>query len=474
MVFSSTMFVFLFLPITLLVYYLLKETYRNYWLLLVSLVFFGWSQLNYLWIILLNIAINYCCAMLISRLEKLKKPLLFIAVAANLGILFYFKYFDFTIESINQLFGTELALRNIILPIGISFFTFQGMSYVIDVYRKDVPAQSNIFKVGLYIVLFPQLIAGPIVRYKDVALEIDRRETSLNNFSSGVERFIIGLAKKSIIANTTAMAADAIWANGATGNSWSVAWVGSIAYMLQIYFDFSGYSDMAIGLGRMFGFHFNENFNLPYISKNITEFWRRWHISLSSWFRDYVYIPLGGNRKHVYLNLSIVFLLTGIWHGASWHFILWGIWNGAFILIERVSRNRSKKKGIDPDAGKPMLLTCLSKVFTLFIVNLGWVLFRAPDTKQAIQYAATMFGIIQPERVGFTIFWYLDRWTLTIMLLGILFASSIPTMIGAMIASHVPERVVTIVKYTLLLALLYMSMLRIVSGTYNPFIYFQF
>lgn len=219
------------------------------------------------------------------------------------------------------------------------------MSYVIDVYRKDVPVQKNIFKLALYIVLFPQLIAGPIVRYKDIASEIDDRRVTIEDFSYGIERFIIGLGKKAIIANSMASMVDSIWNNGATENTWIIAWIGSIGYTLQIYFDFSGYSDMAIGLGRMFGFHFNENFNMPYISKNISEFWRRWHISLSSWFKDYVYIPLGGNRKHVYLNLAIVFLLTGIWHGASWHYIAWGVWNGAFILIERaVRKNREKEE----------------------------------------------------------------------------------------------------------------------------------
>ena len=317
-----------------------------------SLVFFGWSQPNYLWIILLNIAINYIGAMLIDKMKSIRKIILLLTVVSNFGILFYFKYFDFAIESINQIFGTTFSLRDIVLPIGISFFTFQGMSYVIDVYRKDVPAQKNIFKLGLYIVLFPQLIAGPIVRYKDIAQEIDKRHVNVEEFCAGIEKFIIGLGKKAIIANTMALTADAIWNNGVLQNTWIMSWVGSIAYTLQIYFDFSGYSDMAIGLGRMFGFHFNENFNLPYISKNITEFWRRWHISLSSWFRDYVYIPLGGNRKNVYLNLAIVFLLTGVWHGAAWNFIVWGIWNGVFILIERVIRMKNKKKKIQKKQNK--------------------------------------------------------------------------------------------------------------------------
>ena len=474
MVFSSTLFLFVFLPITLLGYYLIRNEYKNYWLLLVSLVFFAWSQPKYLWIIIVNILINYSCAMLIDRLQTLKKPVLIVAVAANLALLFYFKYFDFTIDSINKVLGCEFALRNIVLPVGISFFTFQGMSYVIDVYRGDVAAQKNIFKVGLYIVLFPQLIAGPIVRYKDIAFEVDNRTTTIDDFSSGIERFIIGLGKKAIIANTMASTADAIWGNGALGNTWLIAWIGSIAYTLQIYFDFSGYSDMAIGLGRMFGFHFNENFNLPYISKDITEFWRRWHISLSSWFRDYVYIPLGGNRRHVYLNLAIVFLLTGIWHGASWHYIAWGVWNGIFILIERVIKTRNKRKGSARPERTSWLATILLKIYTLLVVMIGWVLFRAPHTRDAARFVGIMFGIIRPKWVGYTAFWYLDRWTITIMMIGILFASSLPTKLATVIKAHVPDKAVLIGKYTLLLGLLYLSMLRIVSGTYNPFIYFQF
>ena len=386
-----------------------------------------------------------------------------------------FEYFNFILDSINKVLGSAFVLEDIVLPIGISFFTFQGMSYVIDVYKKDVPVQKNIFKVALYIVLFPQLIAGPIVRYKDIAREVDDRRTSLEDFSSGIERFIIGLAKKSIIANTMAVTVDAIWSNGAIGNTCVIAWVGSIAYTLQIYFDFSGYSDMAIGLGRMFGFHFNENFNLPYISKSISEFWRRWHISLSSWFRDYVYIPLGGNRNHVYLNLAIVFLLTGIWHGASWHFLIWGIWNGVFILVERLVRN-SKKDLKERNKNEKLfwIKNFISKSYVLLVVNFGWILFRAPHTRDALQYIGIMLGFIVPEFVGYTVFWYLDKWTITIMMVGIFFASSLPITLCDFVKKRVPEKIFVVGKYFMLLVVLFASILRIVSGTYNPFIYFQF
>lgn len=472
MVFSSTLFLFLFLPVTLLGYYLLKESYRNYWLLIVSLIFFGWSQMNYLWIILLNIAVNYSFAMWITKGRRTKKIALAMAVLANLLILFYFKYFNFAIDTINHIFNCRFSVKEIILPIGISFFTFQGMSYVIDVYRQQVPVQKNIFKLGVYIVLFPQLIAGPIVRYKDVAAEIDKRRTTLDDFSSGVERFIIGLGKKAIIANAMASTADAIWMNGAANNTWAVAWVGSVAYTLQIYFDFSGYSDMAIGLGRMFGFHFMENFNLPYISKSISEFWRRWHISLSSWFKDYVYIPLGGNRKNVYLNLAIVFILTGIWHGASWNFVVWGIWNGFFILAERLILNKKKNGGITKR--ESIFRTFLSKVYTLSVIHFGWILFRAPHIKDAVKYVLAMFGKNNGAQIGYTALWYLDRWTVTIMVLAIFFASSLPKKLGAFIRKSISESKYLIIRYILLIMVLLTSILRIVSGTYNPFIYFQF
>lgn len=470
MVFSSTLFLFGFLPITLLGYYILRGSCRNYWLLFVSILFFAWAQPNYLWVILLNVAINYVGARLISRWWKNKRLFLILTIFLNLGLLFYFKYFNFTIDSINRLLDLDFEVADIILPIGISFFTFQGMSYVIDVYRDDVPVQKNIFKMGLYIVLFPQLIAGPIVRYTDIASEIDKRKVSMEDFAAGIERFIIGLGKKAIIANTMAACADAIWANGVTHNTQIVAWVGSIAYTLQIYFDFSGYSDMAIGLGRVFGFHFNENFKLPYISQNITEFWRRWHISLSSWFRDYVYIPLGGNRKRVYLNLAIVFLLTGIWHGAAWNYVVWGVWNGCFILLERYYKSGQK----DVTNRQGLIKIGISKAYTLIIVNFGWVLFRAPSIKEALKYGLIMLGLMTPTQVGYSALWYLDKWTLFVMVIGIIFASSVPTKMGKIVMEKIPKNVWLILKYAALLSVLYFSMLRVVSGTYNPFIYFQF
>lgn len=466
MVFSSTIFLFLFLPVVLGGYYILKGSGRNYWLLCMSLVFFAWSQPKYLWIILLNIVVNYLAAMLMQN-RVIRKPVLLLCLLANFGLLFYFKYFNFVVESVNNVLHRQIVVPEIILPIGISFFTFQGVSYAIDVYRGTVPVQKNLFKVALYIVLFPQLIAGPIVRYTDVVQEIDSRSVGIDDFTYGIQRFIIGLGKKVVLANTMATVCDSIWARGAGNSTVAVAWLGSIAYTLQIFYDFSGYSDMAIGLGRMFGFHFQENFLLPYISKSITEFWRRWHISLNTWFRDYVYIPLGGNRKHVYRNLAIVFLLTGIWHGAAWNFIFWGIWNGLFILLERRFMKRGKQ-----DNGNALQKIGRS-LYTLFIVNTGWVLFRAPELKETGLYLLNMFGKAG-NASGYTLASYLNKWTLLILILGIFFATSIPSGVGKRLEKQGDARLVTGVKYLVLLVLFLFCMMRIVAGTYNPFIYFQF
>lgn len=467
MVFSSVLFLFFFFPVTILGYYLLPEKAKNYWLLILSLIFFAWLQPQYLWVVLVNIMINYFGAILILRFRERKKLILILTLSLNLLLLIFFKYLDFLLGIFNHVTGSNLPLLNILLPIGISFFTFQGMSYVIDVYREQVPVQKNIFKTGLFIVLFPQLIAGPIVRYKEIAGEIEHRWVNLDEFRNGTERFLIGLAKKVILANSLAVTADAVWISGAGESTWMVSWIGSIAYTLQIYFDFSGYSDMAIGLGKMFGFHFPENFRLPYVSKTITEFWRRWHISLSSWFKDYVYIPLGGNKKHVYLNLLIVFLLTGIWHGAAWNFIVWGLWNFLFVLMERLIRTRTKRKG-------PLVLSAVTKLYTLFIVNLGWVFFRAPDLKAAARFILSMFGIGNTDQPGFTAGWYLDGFTILVFAAAILAASSLPERAGRLLKKKLPETLLLVVKDAALLLLFAFSIMRIISGNYNPFIYFRF
>ena len=466
MVFSSTVFLFVFFPITIIVYFALRNTtLRNLWLLIMSLVFYGWSQPEYMFIIILNILINYSFPIMMGILKRYKKVLLFFAISMNLAILFVFKYLSFVVETINSVMHGAIDPCYIALPIGISFFTFQGLSYVIDVYRDKVKVQRNILVLGLYIVLFPQLVAGPIVRYSDIENEINHRVITIDSFVNGLERFIIGLGKKVIIANTMAVAADSIWSNLGFGITTGTAWIGSIAYSLQILFDFSGYSDMAIGLGGMLGFTFPENFNLPYTATSITDFWRRWHISLSSWFRDYVYIPLGGNKSHVYRNLIIVFLLTGIWHGAAWTFVLWGVWNGLFILLERSLRGKVKlyKKN-----------AIIDHLYLLLIVNIGWVIFRAPDVASMFEYIGAMFGMTTDKTIGLSAFWFLDRWSLFIMIIGILLSSGIQNKIAKRINSLNKPSVSLLLNYIGLLLIFSFSVIRIVSGTYNPFIYFQF
>ena len=476
MVFSNSVFLFAFLPIVLLGYYLLRGKLRNYWLLLVSLVFYAWNKPEFVWILIASIVINYVSALIVEKGKKQWHRLLtlWIGVGLNLLLLFYFKYFNFTVSIIEKLFNRSFNFAEVILPIGISFFTFQGLSYVVDVYRGDVAAQKNPFKLGMYISLFPQLVAGPIVRYKTVAAEIDNRTVNLSDFAEGGRRFVVGLFKKIIIADTLAVVADAVVNNSySASNLPSVAWIGIISYSLQLFFDFAGYSDMAIGMGRMFGFHFLENFNFPYIAKSITEFWRRWHISLSSFFRDYVYIPLGGNRKHVYLNVSIVFLLTGIWHGASFSFIFWGIWHGLFNLAERFLRSKIPEKEHTPFV--TVLISAGQHIYTLLVVLIGWIFFRVPGLKNGFNYMLSLIGLHNDPATCYLLpSYYLDRWTLCALILGVLMATPLLKKIASAISEKIPEPVCNILRDIGLLAALLLCVLQVASNTYSAFIYFQF
>lgn len=479
MVFSNAVFLFIFLPVVLLGYYLLRGRVRNYWLLAVSLIFYGWNRPDFLWILIVSILLNYVGALLVEKAQKktVKLAILWCSVAGSLLLLFYFKYFNFTISVVEKLLHRSFNFAEVILPIGISFFTFQGLSYVVDVYRGNVAAQKNPFKLGMYVALFPQLVAGPIVRYIDVAREIDERVVTLDDFATGSRRFIIGLFKKIIIADTLAVTADAIVEASFFASNLPInAWIGIISYSLQLYFDFSGYSDMAIGLGRMFGFHFLENFDYPYISKSITEFWRRWHISLSSFFRDYVYIPLGGNRRHVYLNVAIVFLLTGIWHGAAFSFIFWGIWHGMFNLAERWLRQRNAGKvKKEPSGVMKVLISALQHVYTLLVVMIGWVFFRVPGLKNGASFVLSLVGLhndfnscyLQPS-------YYLDGWTTCALVLGILMATPLPKRMMVAIGKKLPEPVANVIRDVALLAAMILCVLQVASNTYSAFIYFQF
>ena len=485
MVFSNAVFLFIFLPIVLLGYYILRGKARNYWLLISSIIFYAWNKPSFIIILIGSIVLNYIGALLVARTEKkLSKQIwLFLTVALNMILLFYFKYFNFTIDTINKMFDVNIQFAQVILPIGISFFTFQGLSYVVDVYRGDVPVQKNVFKLGMYISMFPQLVAGPIVRYVDVVAEIENRKVTIDGFAYGIQRFIIGLFKKIIIADTMAVIANAMFDRNPLLNSVEMAWLGIIAYSLQIFFDFSGYSDMAIGLGKMFGFNFLENFNYPYISKSITEFWRRWHISLSSFFRDYVYIPLGGNRKHQYINVAIVFLLTGIWHGAAFTYICWGIWHGIFNIAEKLLKSKNKSKNTkqtekedteNKRSGKVILVSLIQHVYTLFVVIIGWVIFRASGLRHAAKYILSMFGLYNPEISAYNLWLYLDKWTLPIMILGCIMCTPLLNKLYEWIKSKVNENILIPIKYLILLVALFLCVLQVASNTYSAFIYFQF
>ena len=468
MVFSSSIFLFFFLPLVIAGYYLLKENYRLNFLLFASLFFYAWGEPKYVLIMLLSIVINYSFGILIHKNSAnriLAKVLLIIAIAGNLGILFYFKYFNFTLNTANRFFKTGFEISDIALPIGISFYLFQGISYLADLYWQKVEVQKNPAKLAFYISFFPQLMAGPIVRYNDIKDQIDKRTESVEKFISGAQRFIIGLAKKVIIANSMGSVADVIFGISSSELAPEIAWLGVICYSFQIYFDFSGYSDMAIGLGRIFGFNFLENFNYPYISKTLTEFWRRWHISLSSWFRDYVYIPLGGNRKgNVYANLFLVFALTGFWHGANFQFLAWGLWHGFFLIIERLF-------GLREVRNKKMVP--FRYALTMLIVMTGWVFFRGRGIRYALTYLGTMFGLIQTGNMGLTLEYYLSPKIIFILCLAVLASTPVLKVFSARF-KVTDNLVIKRISYVLILIIFFVSAVFVTASSYNPFIYFRF
>lgn len=403
--------------------------------------------------------------------NKVAKYFVIVSVVTNLLILGFFKYADFILYNLRLIpflsFLPPVSL-NLALPIGISFYTFQTMSYTIDIYRGDAKAQKNILSFGMYVALFPQLVAGPIIRYKDIEWQIKKRAESLEKFVGGVKRFIIGLSKKVLIANTLGYVADQVFAHPAIENTTVTAWMGIICYTFQIFFDFSGYSDMAIGLGKMFGFDFLENFNYPYISKSITEFWRRWHISLSTWFRDYVYIPLGGNRTgNVYVNLLIVFCLTGLWHGAGWSFIAWGLWHGFFLILERAFKlNKTEKEP------KSCIYAFVRHTITLLIIIIGWVFFRAEGLREALTYIGIMFGMVRPENVGFTIWYYINPKVIITLVIAV--AASIPILRAQLFETVRQKSAWQWASGISIFFLFFISAMYVLSSSYNPFIYFRF
>ncbi len=489
MLFSSAIFIFGFLPICLSIYYLIpnkNRNLRNLFLFLASLGFYAWGEPVFVLIMIMSIIANYIFGLLIDKYivnKKISKNILIIMLIFNLGSLFLFKYTEFFIVNINRIFSIDLHVPNISLPIGISFFTFQAISYVIDVYRrKDIDgdiirAQRSLINVGLYISLFPQLIAGPIVRYKTVAQQINDRKENFDDFSEGVRRFIVGLSKKVLLSNNLALIADKSFSITPDNLSLSFAWLGAIAYSLQIFFDFSGYSDMAIGLGKMFGFHFLENFNYPYISKSVSEFWKRWHISLGSWFKDYVYFPLGGNRKgksRTIINLLIVWFLTGFWHGANWTYIAWGMYFFVFISIEKIVGNKTNSSS---------KLNLLKHIYTIIVTIFGFVLFRSDSLANAIEYMQSMLGINRNIIFDDLTTLYLNE-NVYFLIAGILFSTPIIDLIKriyskllskkntkfALTKQYIYDSIYTVTYVGIFI----ITMSYIVKGAYNPFIYFNF
>lgn len=475
MLFSSMVFLWIFLPIIMVCHFFIKEKYRNYLLLLASLIFYAWGEPKYIILMLVSITLNYWFGIAIDQCINIKyeKVLLILSIASNLGILLYFKYFNFIVENINTVFDGNITSRTIILPIGISFYTFQALSYVIDVYRGKhgnsiVKVQKNYLNLALYVSFFPQLIAGPIVKYKDIQDQIEHRVISSQKVAYGIRRFVFGLGKKVLISNILAYTADSIFELSTTELSMPIAWLGIICYTLQIYYDFSGYSDMAIGLGKIFGFDFVENFNYPYVSQSIQEFWRRWHMSLSTWFREYLYIPLGGNRKGInrtYINLLIVFLATGVWHGASWNFIIWGLFHGLFLIIERMKLGEILKKN---------RFKSINHIYTLLVVMIGWVFFKATGLKQAINYLLVMFvpGMLVEGKTN--IYAYLDREVVLVLVIAILGCGIIQKKFEGITRRIFDESMTYSYEIVVLPIILMLCIMNLINSSYNPFIYFQF
>ena len=479
MVFSSLIFLFVFLPLVLLCHFACPARWRNAVLLVFSFAFYAWGEPRAFFVMLAVILVNWCLALAIERcraMPHLCTGFLLVALCASFGFLFYFKYLDFAshcVQYVLRLFGIHSPrFTDIVLPIGISFYVFQSVSYTIDVWRGG-PAQRNIAKLALYVSFFPQLIAGPIVKYHEIEPQLDARKITLQGFAGGLRRFIFGLAKKALIANSVATVADSVFGNFMSATSASL-WVGAFAYSMQIYFDFSGYSDMALGLARMFGFHFEENFNYPYVSRSVAEFWRRWHISLGSWFREYVYIPLGGNRLgkvRTVFNVALVFLLTGIWHGAAFTFIAWGLWHGFFNIIERLV-------GL-PREAKTAPAKVLRTVYSLCVVFLGWVLFRSPSIRAALNYFAKMFALAPKGSLEiYPLAYFATRWDAFVMALAAFLCLPVWPLVKHKLSSaaqsegsHLALRVGANV---FCLALLLLCATSLASGTYNPFIYFRF
>ncbi|MDU1348498.1 MBOAT family protein [uncultured Clostridium sp.] len=468
MVFSSLIFIFLFLPLTIFIYYISPRKLRNLVLLIVSLIFYAWGEPLYILIMIFSTVFDYINGLLMDKYRgrrKITRAVFINSIVINLGILCFFKYYGFVVDNINSIFSLNLNASTLPLPVGISFYTFQTMSYAIDVYLDKVPVQKNIISFGAYVTMFPQLVAGPIVKYGDVAKQLNERKETLDKFGEGAELFIRGLSKKVLLANNIGILWNAVKSTPISELTVISAWLGIIGFTFQIYFDFSGYSDMALGLGKMFGFELMENFNYPYISKSVTEFWRRWHISLGSWFREYVYIPLGGNKAgklKQFKNLFIVWFLTGLWHGANWNFILWGLYFGFFITIEKLFLLKWLKKG-------PKFI---GHIYTLIIVIVGWVFFEFESLSSAMGFIGTMFGFGKHLLMNNNTLYYLST-NIVLLLVLVICSTPIPRKIIVSIRERL-KMVGAIIIPPIYLILIILSTAYLVNETYNPFLYFRF
>ncbi|MGU8989222.1 MBOAT family O-acyltransferase (plasmid) [Clostridium perfringens] len=461
MVFSSLIFLFIFLPIFLGIYFLVPKKFKNLILFLFSLVFYAWGEPIYVVIMLFSTVYDYTIGLFMDRYRSNKyipRICLVLSILGNMGMLMFFKYSNFFIENINNIFNMNVDLLSVALPIGISFYTFQTMSYTIDLYRNKISVQRNIISFGAYVAMFPQLIAGPIVTYSKVEKEIDNRSENLDKFTYGITRFIEGLAKKVLIANGIGMLWEQISNSFILDMSVATAWLGMVAFGLQLYFDFSGYSDMAIGLGSMLGFNFPENFNYPYISRSVTEFWRRWHITLGSWFREYVYIPLGGNRvskKRFLINIGIVWFLTGFWHGASWNFVLWGVYFGVIMIFEKVFLLKHLEK----------LPNVISRSYLLITIILSWVLFSMDSLKSIKNYFMVMFGFGQGNLIDDNFMYLISNYGI-LLIIGVIFT----TPVSKYIKKYIREELM----YFVYIIILILVTAYLVDSTFNPFLYFRF
>ena len=462
MLFTSISFLYYFLPVVLILYLVVPNKLKNVVLLLASIIFYFYGEGLYLLLMLLEIVVAYIGATLIEKSHN--KNILIVFIMFHLGLLGLFKYSNFFIENINSIFRSNFNFLALTLPLGISFYTFQIISYLVDVYRKECRAQKNIFKFILYVSLFPQLVAGPIVRYSDISKEIDGRKTSFEDFSYGVRRFILGLAKKVLIAN---MLGEVVNAFSVVNKSVMFYWLFAISYMLQLYFDFSAYSDMAIGLGRMFGFHFLENFNYPYVAQSITEFWRRWHISLGSWFRDYVYIPLGGSRcgkKKLVRNILIVWMLTGFWHGASWNFIVWGLLFGILLMFEKLVIGDKIKK----------IPKVIRHLYVLFVVMISFIIFNSNDIISAFHNISGLFGGGGEVFINDVCIYYLKSYGFILLIAGFGATPICKNLVEKISENKIGKKIINILEPVYLGVLLLIVTAYLIDGSYNPFLYFRF